>query len=378
MSEAHRKLKLTNVRHATANTFLKSIGGKIFMDIHIPLPRIKLLNPDFPNKSTGIINGLSSGLLNWNDIAYPQMYDLYQTLLSNFWKAQEINMQDDIKQWDLLSATEQDVFLRINTQLASLDSLQTPTMCQVMDYVTDSSFKAIFAVIAQQEAVHNESYSYILSSLVPINEQKERFNQAKNDPIVRKRNELILDAYESFRENPSPQNLFQLGVNSINLEGIYFYAGFAFFYHLARQQKMLKTSTMISYIQRDEMQHAYFMAQFLRILLTENPELNTEANIEYLYTSVGQAVQLEKEWAHVILKDIEGIELSEYEEYTEYLANKRLRQLGLQNLFKERVNPMPWIHIFSDEMMNETKSDFFEQKSRTYAKVTQSNGFDEL
>src|SRR3954470_20066478 len=191
--------------------------------IHTPLTKIKLLNPEFPNKSTGIINGHSSGLLNWNDIAYPQMYDLYQTLLANFWKAQEINMQDDIKQWDFLSEKEKDVFLRINTQLASLDSLQTPTMSQVMDYVTDSSFKAIFAVISQQEAVHNESYSYILSSLVPLSEQNERFNQAKNDPIVQKRNALILDAYEGFRDHPTSQNLFKLAVNSINLEGIYFY-----------------------------------------------------------------------------------------------------------------------------------------------------------
>ena len=189
------------------------------MTIHTPLKKIKLLNPEQPNKSTGILNGQSSGLLNWNDIAYPQMYDMYQTLLSNFWKAQEINMQDDIKQWDSLSATEQDVFLRINTQLASLDSLQTPTMSQVLDYVTDSSFKAIFAVISQQEAVHNESYSYILSSLVPTGEQNARFDQAKSDPIVRKRNELILDAYEAFREDPTPQNLCRLSVNSRNLEG---------------------------------------------------------------------------------------------------------------------------------------------------------------
>ena len=346
--------------------------------IHTPLTKIKLLNPEYPNKSTGIINGKSSGLLNWNDIAYPKMYDLYQTLLANFWKAQEINMQDDIKQWDSLSDTEKDVFLRINTQLASLDSLQTPTMSQVMDYVTDSSFKAIFAVISQQEAVHNESYSYILSSLVPTGEQKERFNQAKMDPIVRKRNQLILDAYENFRENPTPQSLFQLGVNSINLEGIYFYAGFAFFYHLARQQKMLKTSTMISYIQRDEMQHAYFIAQFIRILLTENPALHTDENINYVYQTINEAVKLEKEWAHYILAEIKGIDLQEFEGYVEYLANKRLRQLGLNNLYPEKINPMPWIQVFGDDMVNETKSDFFEQKSRTYSKVSQSNGFDEL
>lgn len=336
------------------------------------------MNPEFPNKSTGIINGKSSGILNWNDIAYPQMYDLYQTLLSNFWKAQEINMQDDIKQWDQLSEGEQDIFLRINTQLASLDSLQTPTMSQVMDYVTDSSFKAIFAVISQQEAVHNESYSYILSSLIPLRDQNERFNQAKDDPIVRKRNQLILDAYEGFREQPTSQNLFKLAVNSINLEGIYFYAGFAFFYSLARQQKMLKTSTMISYIQRDEMQHAYFIAQFIRILLTENPELNTEANTQYIYETIDHAVKLEIEWANYILKGSKDIDLVEFAGYVEYLANKRLRQLGLSNLYEARENPMPWIHVFSDEMINETKSDFFEQKSRTYSKVTQSNGFDEL
>ncbi|WP_078552725.1 ribonucleotide-diphosphate reductase subunit beta [Bacillus alkalicellulosilyticus] len=348
------------------------------MNVTEPLTRINLLNSDFPNKSTGIINGQSSGLLNWNDIAYPQMYDLYQTLLSNFWKAQEINMQDDIKQWDLLSPKEQDVFLRINTQLASLDSLQTPTMTQVLDYVTDSSFKAIFAVVAQQEAVHNESYSYILSSLVPLREQNERFDQAKEDPIVQKRNQLILDAYEQFRQNPTPQHLFQLAVNSINLEGIYFYAGFAFFYNLARQQKMLKTSTMISYIQRDEMQHAYFISQFLRILLSENPKLHTKENVDYIYQTIAQAVELEKEWAAFILDGIEGIDLNEFAGYVEYLANKRFRQLGLPNYYEDRDNPMPWIQVFSDEMINETKSDFFEQKSRTYTKVSQSNGFDEL
>lgn len=342
------------------------------------LKRPKLLDPEHPNKSTRIINGQFSGILNWNDIAYPQMYDLYQMLLSNFWKAQEINMQDDIKQWDSLNSREKDIFLRINTQLASLDSLQTPTMSQVMDYVTDSSFKAIFAVISQQEAVHNESYSYILSSLVPLSEQNMRFDQAKNDPIVRKRNQLILDAYEKFRHDPTPQHLFELGVNSINLEGIYFYAGFAFFYNLARQQKMLKTSTMISYIQRDEMQHAYFIAQFIRILLTENPELHTDDNINYVYQTIHTAVTLEKEWAHYILTDIKGIDLDEFGGYVEYLANKRLRQLGLKNLYEERTNPMPWIQVFGDEMMNETKSDFFEQKSRTYSKVSSSNGFDEL
>ena len=63
--------------------------------IDTPLTKIQLLNPDFPNKSTGIINGKSSGILNWNDIAYPKMYDLYQTLLSNFWKPQDVSANNE-------------------------------------------------------------------------------------------------------------------------------------------------------------------------------------------------------------------------------------------------------------------------------------------
>lgn len=135
---------------------------------------------------------------------------------------------------------------------------------------------------------------------------------------------------------------------------------------------------MISYIQRDEMQHCYFMTQFIRILLTENPSLNTEENIQFIYDTIDEAVRLESEWAHFILKDIDGIDLNEFGEYLEYLANKRFRQLGLANLYEERENPLQWIQVFSDEMINETKSDFFEQKSRTYTKVSEDNGFDEL
>ncbi|WP_170007632.1 ribonucleotide-diphosphate reductase subunit beta [Bacillus fonticola] len=348
------------------------------MDIHAPIQKVKLLEPKHPNRSTGIIGGENSGILNWNDIAYPQMYELYQTLLANFWKASEINMQDDIKKFDTLREEEKEAFFRIITALSSLDSLQTPTMLDVLHYLSDSSFRAIVAIIAQQEAVHNESYSYVLSSLVSLSEQNERFNEAKDDPVIRKRNQLVLDCYQAFRDEPSPQRLFELMVNSVNLEGLYFYAGFAFFYHLARKQKMLSTSTMISYIQRDEMQHAYFGAQLIRILLTEVPELNNEENTKFIYDTVHKAVELEKEWAAVVLKDIHDLDLEEFHQYIEYLANKRFRQMGLPNLYADKENVMPWIQVFSDEMMNATKTDQFEQKSRTYTKVNSSNGFNEL
>jgi ribonucleoside-diphosphate reductase beta chain len=139
---------------------------------------------------------------------------------------------------------------------------------------------------------------------------------------------------------------------------------------------------MISYIHRDEMVHFDFIIMLIQILMYEYPELNTKENEQYIYDSVAKAVELEKEWSVYMLEDIQGaadIDLEEFNEYIEYIANKRLRMFGLNNLFKEYTeNPMPWIETFDDESINKTKSDFFEKKPTTYAQVSQKNGFNEL
>ncbi|MDT2179917.1 ribonucleotide-diphosphate reductase subunit beta, partial [Paenibacillus larvae] len=158
----------------------------------------------------------------------------------------------------------------------------------------------------------------------------------------------------------------------------FFYSGFAFFYHLARQQKMLGTSQMISYIQRDEAQHAYFFGEVFKLLLTDFPELNTSERIQYVYDTIDQAVKLEEKWAHYVLNQIDGIDLDDFSRYIRFIANKRLKTMGLQPAYEGVDNCMPWIRPFSDEALNQTKTDFFEAKSRTYAKVSDDNGFDEL
>ncbi|MDC3413934.1 ribonucleotide-diphosphate reductase subunit beta [Terrihalobacillus insolitus] len=344
------------------------------------LQRIKLLQPMNPNRSTGLLNGKASGILNWNDIAYPQFYEVYKNLLSNFWRPEEINMTNDVKQWETLSVEERRAFKRINGLLASLDSMQTRLIFEAGLFVSDPSVHAILAVISQQEAVHNQSYSYIFSSLVPLHEQNEIFDMARTDKKVQKRNQLILDVYEAFRENPTPYTLAKALVASIVLEGLNFYSGFAFFYHLARKQKMVGTSTMIAYIQKDEMQHGHFISMLLRAILTEHPEIDKDGEFtKFVYEFFEKAVELEIEWSQEVLHDIEDLDLYEMEGYIKYIANKRLRILGLSDLYEGYdENTMLWIKAYSDEAMNETKTDFFEQKSRTYAKVSDDNGFDEL
>lgn len=214
------------------------------------LLKAKTLEPLNPNRSTGLFGGKSSGILNWNDIAYPHWYKMYKRLVGNYWQADEINMQSDLKQFSSLTEEEQDAYLKIIGLLSTLDAPQTRTALLFSLYATDPSVQSIMAVIAQQEAVHNESYSYVLSSVVPLDKQNESFELGRRDPVLLKRNDYIMKQYNEFSNNPTVENILKTMVYTALLEGLFFYSGFAFFYNLARNNKMVGTSTMISYINR--------------------------------------------------------------------------------------------------------------------------------
>ncbi|MFS0750189.1 ribonucleotide-diphosphate reductase subunit beta [Oceanobacillus sp. 1P07AA] len=344
----------------------------------VMLEKAKTLEPRNPNKSTKLFGGESSGILNWNDIAYPHWYKMYKRLVGNYWQADEVNMSSDVKQFSTLSKEEQDAYLKIIGLLSTLDAPQTRTALLISLYATDPSVQSIMAVIAQQEAVHNESYSYVLSSVVSWNEQNEAFQLGRTDDLLLKRNEQLTDQYNAFVDNPSMENMLKTLVYTSLLEGMFFYSGFAFFYHLARQNKMVGTSTMISYINRDELEHGRFITELFRATLAENPSYNNTEFIDWIYDRFQQSVELEIEWSHYVLDSLEGIDMDDMDGYIKYRANKMLRMMGLEELYPQHVeNPMKWIRAYVDNF-DGTKTDFFEQKSRQYTKTSDLNGFDDL
>ena len=337
-----------------------------------------IINQSAPNKSTSIINGECSNILNWDDVRFSWAYPKYKKMLANFWTPFEINMSQDIKQFPELTKSEQDAFLKIIGLLALLDSIQTDYAGKVADYITDSSISALMIILAQQEVIHNHSYSYVLSSLVPKQKQDEVFEFWRTEPILAERNEFVVNGYKDFAEDPSAENLLKSIVYDVVLEGLFFYSGFAFFYHLARNQKMVATSTMINYINRDEQIHVDLFVKIFKEILQENPELNTNELSEFVQETFKRAAELEIEWARdVIGSKTEGILLSDVEAYIKFYANVRCNQLGYERPFEDyRTNPLRWIVAY--EQVDHGKSDFFEQKSRQYTKVQIDNGFDEL
>lgn len=342
------------------------------------LKRVPLLVPENPNQATAIINGAASGILNWNDIRDDLAFERLRELEANFWTPFEINMGDDVKQWKDFSENEQETFMKINGLVAILDSVQPKFFGLLIKYISDPAWQAVLIMGMQQEVIHNQSYAYILSSLEKSKKQNIAFEMARTEKPIYERNKFIVDIYEKLEDEPTIKNFIEALIASVALEGINFYSAFAYFYNLARNQKMLKTSTMISYINRDELVHTKVVVDVLNSFIKENPHLfeYVESFAKGFFKVI---VEKEIEWSEYILNKEEEIDMFEMHDYIKYRANKCLSMMGITPLYEEiDDNPMPWIRAFSEENIDLGKSDFFEQKPRTYTKVSDDNGFDDL
>ncbi|BBG31380.1 MULTISPECIES: ribonucleotide-diphosphate reductase subunit beta [Zymobacter] len=342
------------------------------------LKRIKILEPTFPNRSTGIINGETSGILNWNDIPYPSFYRAYKELSTNYWIPDEVDMKGDARQYEELDRHEKYAFDAIIGLLATLDSPQTRFIYNIAEYITDPAAHANAAIIGQQEVIHNESYSYVLASITGLQDQKRVFELARTHPTIIKRNQPIMDAYNEFMTEKSPETMLKALVQSSILEGINFYSGFAYFYNLVRQNRMTGTGKIISFINRDELAHSKFISELIRAILAENNQLNTDNLTEYVHEAFRHAVDLETIWSGEVLDKVDGIDVDEMIGYVKYRANKMAGMLGIESMYSESSsNIMPWIKAYADNFTH-TKTDFFEMRNASYKKTNLDNGFDDL
>jgi len=345
----------------------------------VDLTRKKLFN-EHGDRDWGkrlMIGGQTTNLIELNNIKYDFAYKLYRTMMNNFWIPEEIPLAQDANSYKLLTPAERRSYDKVISFLIFLDSLQTANLPNINEYITAPEVNLCLTVHAFQEAVHSQSYSYILDSVVSAEARDKIYNQWRDDEHLLRRNRFITDLYEAFVEVPSKENLIKAIMANYILEGIYFYSGFSFFYTLGRQGKVLGTVTEIKYIQRDELTHLALFQNIFREIRKENPELFTPLLIEELRQMMRTAVHHEVEWGQYITNnEILGINNEIIERYIKYLSNQRLRNVGLEVLFPEIVeHPMKWVESFSN--LNGTKTDFFEQKVTNYSKSSNLN-WDEL
>lgn len=317
-----------------------------------------------------IINGNTTNLNDFNNMKYKWVSDWYRQAMNNFWIPEEINLTQDLQDYRLLSNAERSAYDKILSFLVFLDSIQTANLPNIGDFVTANEINLCLTIQSFQEAVHSQSYSYMLDTICSPAKRDEILYQWKYDEHLFKRNQFIGEQYNSFLECSDAFNFVKTLIANYVLEGIYFYSGFMFFYNLGRMGKMSGSVQEIRYINRDENLHLWLFRNIIQELQKEEPLLFTPEKVEVYRSMLKRGVEEEIAWAQYVLSDrIEGLSQQMIEEYIRYLGNLRSTAIHFGILyegFEKEPESMKWVNAYSNP--NNIKTDFFEAKSSAYAK----------
>ncbi|BDB63841.1 ribonucleoside-diphosphate reductase subunit beta [Helicobacter cinaedi] len=332
------------------------------------IERKKIYNPESKEsvKDRKIFGGNPTSMFDLNKIKYQWAYNLWKTMLANTWFPEEVNLNGDKRDYaDGLTAQEKAGYDRALAQLIFMDSLQTNNLIDnVNPYITSPEINLILVRQAFEEALHSQSYAVMVESISANTD--EIYEMWRVDMQLRSKNDHIANVYIELGKQPTEQNLLKaLFANQI-LEGIYFYSGFSYFYTLARSGKMLGSAQMIRFIQRDEVTHLLVFQQMINALRKEQPHLFTPSLEEEVIAMFQKAVEIESAWGEYITQgQILGLTAEIIREYIQYLADTRLRAVGLREIYHSK-NPIKWVEQFAS--FNDQKTNFFEAKVTNYSK----------
>jgi ribonucleoside-diphosphate reductase beta chain len=349
----------------------------------------KIFEADKSNLPTRIFGGEASGIRDFDNLKYPTMLTISKNLFSEYWNEDEVKLGKDIEQYNtLMNDRERYVYNTLSGMLNQLDSHASDFNMFLFMVITDPSIRSNIAMINSFEILHNRSYQYLTSTMLNAQQKHQAFEEIKNIPILLDRNKPIFDKIQRFVDavsevlatnKPIDEEFIQIAFEGILayqcLEGLHFSSAFVFFHSLARDQKMIQSNNMINLIKTDEVQHAEFYGTLIRIIMGENPFLNTQANMDYAINFVKECAEREKAWGRFIFAGIETFSIKEYENYVEYLSNLICRNAGIQEPFPDNTEiKSRWIVTYGskkrdvkDDKQIVTRQDFLQGNSINYA-----------
>jgi ribonucleoside-diphosphate reductase beta chain len=329
--------------------------------------RKKIYNPDSTEKTSQrkIFGGNPTGIFELNDIKYQWAYNLWEMMLNNTWFPKEVDMTQDISDYKRLTDTEKVAYDKVLAQLIFMDSLQTNNLIDnVNPFITSPEINLVLVRQSFEEALHSQSYAVMVDSISQNSD--EIYQLWRTDMMLKSKNDAIAKVYEELSSNPTDTAMLKAMFANQILEGIYFYSGFTYLYTLARSGKMLGSAQMIRFIQRDEVTHLVLFQNMINATKKERPELFTPQLIEEVYEMFKSAVRLESEWGKYITQgQILGLTDDIIEQYIQYLADDRLKAVGLKPLYNV-THPIKWVDNFSK--FNDQKTNFFEGNVTNYSK----------
>jgi len=317
--------------------------------------------------------GKPLGVQRYDSYKYPQFDRLTTQQLGYFWRPEEVSLQKDRGDYQTLRPEQKHIYSSNLKYQIMLDSVQGrgPGMAFI-PYCSLPELEACMEVWGFMEMIHSRSYTYIIKNV--YSDPSEVFDTILRDEKILKRSRSVTEAYDDFineaqeygtgnqwrpdfKDSPTAQwdikelkrKLYRAVANVNILEGIRFYVSFACSFAFGELKLMEGSAKIISLIARDENQHLVLTQTILNNWAKgDDPEMVTimKEEEEWTYKQFDLCVNEEKAWADYLFKNGSMIGLNDklLQQYVEWIANKRLKAIGLKPQYDiaAKNNPLPW------------------------------------
>ena len=298
----------------------------------------------------------------YSDMKYPIFDKLNQQQLGFFWRPEEVSLQKDRNDYQELSEQQKFIFTSNLKYQTMLDSVQGRGPCLAfLPFCSLPELEGCIVTWDFIETIHSRSYTYIIKNL--YSQPSEVFDTIIEDQKIEKRAASVTKTYDELIElgykwhlKPDSVDMYELkkklwmALVTVNiLEGLRFYVSFACSFAFGELKLLEGSAKIISFIARDESQH---LAMSQRIINNYRDYENDKVMLKVIkdtnkevYKMYDEAVQEEKRWATYLFSKGSMIGLSEklLHQFVEYMANRRMKAIGLDAKYEQKTNPLPWV-----------------------------------
>ena len=305
-------------------------------------------------------------------MVYPAFYEMYRAAIKNTWTVEEVDFSTDVG--DLrskMSAPERHLVERLVAFFATGDSIVANNLVlNLYKHLNAPEARMYLSRQLYEEALHVQFYLTLLDTYLPDPAERARaFAAVENIPSIRTKAEFCfrwMSSIEGLSALDSRAQRKQLLLNLICfaacIEGLFFFAAFAYVYFLRSRGLLHGLAGGTNWVFRDESAHMAFAFEVVRVVRKEEPELfdaKLEAEVRAM---MSDAIACETLFAEDLLGGgIAGLSTRDVRQYLEFTADQRLATLGLAKQFGAK-NPFSFMDLQDVQEL----ANFFERRVSAY------------
>jgi len=311
--------------------------------------------------------GLCTPQVGYKPIRYPWALEACKQQHKIHWLPEEVPLGEDVKDWAVnLTDNERSLLTHVFQLFTQMDvEVNDNYMDRYAAIFKATEVKMMLSAFSGMETVHIIAYALLLETLGIPDSEFGRFLEYK----AMKDKHDYMQTFGVETDDDIAKTLAMFGGFT---EGLQLFAQFAMLMNFPRNGKMKGMGQIVTWSVRDESLHCENVIKLYHTFTRETGVLGGKRGrnvqddiIECCRTVVRQ------EDAYIDLAfsggELEGMEAKDIKAYIRFIADWRLRQLKLPELYGgNKTNPLPWLQSMLSGVEH---ANFFEARATEYSKA---------